>query len=90
MAHLLTLRSWSDPVTTYTVGVAQTGQMTTTTIASVGGQRRDVRKAMTSLLAASVNEMCGTPGAGAVRGSARAAAHYPDSRWRSAGHDQRG
>lgn len=63
-ANLLTLRAWSEPVTTYTVGIAQTGQLTTTVIAKVKGARKDVRKPMTSLLAASVNEMCGTPGAG--------------------------
>lgn len=63
-ATLFTLRSWSDPVQTYTVGVARSGLMTTTTIAMVDGDRRDVTRPMTSLLAAAVNEMCGRPGSG--------------------------
>lgn len=63
-ATLFTLRSWSEPVQTYTVGVARSGLMTTTAIATVDGDRRDVTRPMTSLLAAAVNEMCGRPGSG--------------------------
>ncbi len=63
-AALFTLRSWAEPVQTFTVGVARSGLMTTTTIATVAGAKRDVRTPMTSLLAAAVNELCGRPGAG--------------------------
>ncbi len=60
-AALLTLRSWNEPVQTLTVGIARTGQVTTTTIATIEG-REVAANSVTSLLAASVNDICGTPG----------------------------
>ena len=63
-AAMLTLRSWAPPVQTYTVALARSGQLTTSIIAMVGGRKREVQDPMTSLLAASVNDICGSPGAG--------------------------
>ncbi|MGL5808973.1 MAG: hypothetical protein ACRCYQ_03410 [Nocardioides sp.] len=64
-AMLFTLRSWNNPATTHTVGAARTGAIiTTTAVASAGRRGTDVRAQLTSLVAASVNDLCGRAGAG--------------------------
>lgn len=67
-ATLLVLRSWRAPVTTVVVGVARSGQVTTTTMTRVTGSDRPDLARHASLLAAAVNSLCGAPGAGTCAG----------------------
>ncbi len=64
-AAMVVLRSWARPASTMVVGVARTGQVTTTTMTSGPGDGRlspGALQARASLLAAAVNDLCGSPG----------------------------
>lgn len=63
-AALFWLRSWRAPVTTYVVGVARTGQVTTTMVASRADATKPDLTAHASRLAAAVNALCGHSGSG--------------------------
>lgn len=66
-ASVTTLRSWDGPTRTAQVGVARSGQLVTITVSQVAGLRPRPAPAA-SLLAASVNAACGSPGAGTCAG----------------------
>ena len=51
-------------MTTYVVGVARTGQFTTTAVIGRGGAEPAARAAVAALLADGVNRLCALPGAG--------------------------
>ncbi len=73
-AALVVLRSWARPRSTMTVGVARTGQVTTTTMSSGPGDGRLSPRGLqnrASLLAAAVNDMCGSPGTDTCAGPPR-------------------
>ncbi len=70
-AGLLVLRSWKAPVSTLVVGVARTGHVTTTTLSRTMGAETVDRAASATLLAAAVNALCGSPGAGSCAGPPR-------------------
>lgn len=64
-AMLLTLRDWSDPVTTVVAGVARTGQLVTTTVTeTVAGTQPQTQQAA-ALLGQAVTGLCTQPDAGA-------------------------
>lgn len=63
-AALFLLRSWRAPVTTYVVGVARTGKVTTTTVTARADATDPNLPAQVSRLAAAVNGLCGQAGAG--------------------------
>lgn len=63
-AVMFWLRSWRAPVTTYVVGVARTGKVTTTTVASRADATKPDLTAHASRLAAAVNALCGQAGSG--------------------------
>lgn len=64
------LRTWGKVPTTMSVGLARSGSLVVTTLVrSQGGPVADASVATT--LAAAVNRLCGTPGAGACAGGAR-------------------
>jgi hypothetical protein len=67
-ATLFVLRSYDDPVTTHTVGVARSGRTVTTLARSVRSADRPVRAPLTTLLATAVNGLCGLEGAGECAG----------------------
>jgi DNA-directed RNA polymerase specialized sigma24 family protein len=67
-AILLALRSWNAPSATLVVGVARTGQLTTTTVSTVADVRTPPLDRSTRLLAAAVDGLCGLPDAGACAG----------------------
>lgn len=62
-AMLWAIRSWQEP-STYLLGVARTGSVVTTTAAEVPGDRAPDLAVGRQLLAAAVNGVCGSPGAG--------------------------
>jgi DNA-directed RNA polymerase specialized sigma24 family protein len=63
-ASLLVLRSWRSPERTWLVGTARTGKVTTTTFTDVRSARTPGLDPYGGLLAAAVNALCGSPGAG--------------------------
>ena len=67
-ATLLVLRSWGRPVTTMTVGVARTGQLTATTMSRVPGTSHPDFGASARMLAAAVTGVCRLPDAGPCSG----------------------
>lgn len=71
-AMLVVLRSWDDPLTTMTVGVARTGNYTTTTVTMVGGDDRPDVDGNTELLASAVSGLCTLPEGGECAGTPRA------------------
>jgi len=71
-AMLVVLRSSDDPLTTMTVGVARTGQFTTTTATMVGNAARPNIGGHTKLLASAVSSLCALPEGGECSGAARA------------------
>jgi DNA-directed RNA polymerase specialized sigma24 family protein len=71
-AMLVVLRAWDDPLTTMTVGVARTGQFTTTTVTEVGNEERPDVEGNTRLLAAAVSALCTLPEGGECADHARA------------------
>lgn len=69
-ARQFRLRTWGKVPTTVSVGLARTGSLVVTTLVrSRGGPVGDASVATS--LAAAVNRLCGTPGAGACAGRAR-------------------
>jgi hypothetical protein len=80
-ATLLVLRGWAAPASTMVVGIARTGQITTTTLnqsappAGPVGPR--ALATQSSLLAAAVNNLCGSPGAATCAGPPQATARAP-------------
>jgi DNA-directed RNA polymerase specialized sigma24 family protein len=75
-ARTFRLRSWGSTPATITVGTARTGSLVVTTV--VRSQGRAVSdKAVLTGLAASVNGLCGSEGAGACAGRARARTTAP-------------
>ncbi|NYE37316.1 DNA-directed RNA polymerase specialized sigma24 family protein [Nocardioides cavernae] len=69
-ARSFRLRSWGKVPTTITVGVARTGNLVVTNVVRSRG-RAVSEKATSTGLAAAVNGLCGTEGAGACAGRAR-------------------
>lgn len=67
-ADLFVLRSWEPPVTTLTVGIARSGQITTTTLNQAPGVAAPDREAAAALLAAATNSLCGAPGTATCAG----------------------
>lgn len=64
------LRTWGKAPTTMSIGLARSGNLVVTTLVrSQGGPVADA--AVSTTLAAAVNRLCGTPGAGACAGRAR-------------------
>lgn len=59
----LVLRTWQGRQRTVQVGVARTGQVTTTVVTDADGVRRQPRPTA-AVLGAAVNALCGSPGAG--------------------------
>lgn len=76
-AELYVLRRWSRPVTTYVVGLARTGQVTTAAVSARADQARPDLDAHQGLLAAAVNGLCGSPGTGACAHPPRLATMAP-------------
>lgn len=68
-AMIFALRSWRSPVTTYSVGIARTGRVTTTTFGTLPGDGSAAMGPMSFVLSASVNRLCGEPGTGTCAGS---------------------
>jgi DNA-directed RNA polymerase specialized sigma24 family protein len=71
-AMMVVLRTYDDPLTTMTVGVARTGQYTTTTVTMVGDAGRPDVEGNTNLLASAVSALCALPEGGECSGGARA------------------
>jgi hypothetical protein len=71
-AMLVVLRAYNDPLTTMTVGVARTGQFTTTTATMVGNASRPDVEGNTRLLASAVSSLCTLPEGGECAGKGRA------------------
>lgn len=67
-ARLLLLRSWARPVSTYVVGVARSGSVTTTTFTRSPGSGRVAVRPAAGLLAAAVRGLCEQSAAGACPG----------------------
>ena len=64
-AMLLVLRDWDRPVRTTVVGVARTGQLTTTTTTRLPGAVQPEIGRLSRLLATAVDRLCHLPDAGA-------------------------
>jgi DNA-directed RNA polymerase specialized sigma24 family protein len=62
--RLLVLRSWKDPVTTYTIGVARTGSIITSTVRKVRSSETPSLEPMLSLMGTAVWSICDHPAAG--------------------------
>ncbi len=69
-AMLLVLRAWKQP-STMVVGVARSGQLTTTTLSRVPGERAPDLDRSAGLLATAVDGLCRLPDAGACAGRPR-------------------
>jgi len=67
-ARIFLLRTWGASASTLTVGVARTGQIVTTTVRRTPGSTRPTTQPVALFLAAGVNRLCGTPGAGTCAG----------------------
>ena len=63
-ATLVVLRAWGDPARTLVIGVARTGALTTTVATATPGDTRPDLREGSALLAASVADLCATPGGG--------------------------
>ncbi len=68
-AMLVVLRMYDDPLTTLAVGVARTGQFTTTTATVVGNAARPDVNGNTTLLASAVSALCTLPEGGECSGT---------------------
>jgi DNA-directed RNA polymerase specialized sigma24 family protein len=75
-ARVFRLRSWGKVPTTISVATARTGSLLVTTVVRSQGRAVTDKAALTGL-AASVNGLCGTDGAGACAGRARSTATAP-------------
>ncbi|WP_028659550.1 sigma factor-like helix-turn-helix DNA-binding protein [Nocardioides insulae] len=64
-ASIVLLQNWADPVRTIAVGVARTGQLTTTVAAQLPPKQLKNSTGISGLLADSVNGVCDLPEAGA-------------------------
>ena len=64
-AMLLSLRLWDEPTSTIVVGVARTGQFTTTTLTRTPGKGDPALAPSSKLLGAAVSDLCMLPEAGA-------------------------
>jgi DNA-directed RNA polymerase specialized sigma24 family protein len=90
-ATLLLLRSWTDPGTTMVVGVARSGEVTTTTFSEASPAATSTNvpmagmRAQSSLLAAAVNSLCGSPGTGTCAGPPKPLAALPARNGREPG-----
>ena len=69
-AMMLVLRAWKQP-STLVVGVARTGQVTTTTLARVPGDGAPDLDRSANLLATAVDDLCRLPDGGACAGRPR-------------------
>lgn len=69
-AMMLVLRAWKQP-STMVVGVARSGQLTTTTLSRVPGERAPDLDRSAGLLATAVDGLCRLPDAGACAGRPR-------------------
>lgn len=78
-AALFSFRRWTKAPARLTVGVARTGAITVTTLASTSTGRGPDPRASAAGLAAAVNALCGAPGAGTCAGppESRAVSPYP-------------
>lgn len=83
-AVVLSLRSWAKQSGGISVALARTGQALVTTVVRTRGGAPDARTAATGL-AASVNALCGSPGAGTCAGPPRAVRVSPYPVGRPAG-----
>lgn len=70
-AMLVVLRAYDKPLTTMAVGVARTGQFTTTTVTMVGDDARPDVEGNTRLLASAVSALCTLPEGGDCAGRSR-------------------
>lgn len=70
-AMLLVLRDWDRPVTTMAVGVARTGQLTTTTMTRLPGTEAPDSGRAARLLATAVGGLCHLPDSGPCPGKPR-------------------
>ncbi|MBD8868633.1 sensor domain-containing protein [Nocardioides donggukensis] len=61
---VLVLRSWREPVTTYTLGIARTGSLVSSTLRRTADGRPPRLQPMVRLTGASVARLCGQPEAG--------------------------
>jgi len=69
-AALLVLRKTGrESSSTYTVGIARSGHLTTTVFNAVADDQKPAVGQLTTLLSAAVNRLCGTPGAGTCAGA---------------------
>lgn len=75
-ARQFRLRTWGKVPSTVSVGLARTGSLLVTTVVSSRGRPVSDRDATTSL-AAAVNALCGTDGAGACAGRGRTRTEAP-------------
>ncbi|MBS2939195.1 hypothetical protein KDN32_15750 [Nocardioides sp. J2M5] len=76
VARAFRLRTWGKRPSTVSVGLARTGDLLVTTVVSSRGRPVSDKDATTSL-AAAVNALCGSDGAGACAGRARARTAAP-------------
>lgn len=76
-ATLLVLRSWSRPVTTYTIGVARTGSITSSVVRREASRDRARVDGTIRLMALSVGALCDHPGAGACASDVQATRSVP-------------
>ena len=75
--RLLVLRSWKEPVTTYTIGVARTGSIVTSTIRRVSSKETPSLDPMVSLMGTAVWSICDHPSAGTCSTRPRSAPVSP-------------
>jgi DNA-directed RNA polymerase specialized sigma24 family protein len=75
-ARVFRLRSWGKVPATISVGIARTGNLLVTTVVRSQGKAVADKAALTGL-AAAVNGLCGSDGAGACAGRARATTTAP-------------
>jgi DNA-directed RNA polymerase specialized sigma24 family protein/limonene-1,2-epoxide hydrolase len=76
-ATVLVLRRWSDPVTTYAIGVARTGALVTQVIHETTDRRQTRVPAETALLGQAVAGLCVHEDAGGCTGKPRAVPSAP-------------
>jgi len=63
-ATMLVLRAWSQPVTTYSIGVARTGGLVTSVVRQVADAKPPSLRPLARVLAASVADLCDQEGSG--------------------------
>jgi DNA-directed RNA polymerase specialized sigma24 family protein len=63
-ASLVVLRSWADPASTLVVGVARTGELTTTVATTTPGVADAALAQSAALLGTAVTQLCAAPGGG--------------------------